>query len=166
MCLRHILFCISIMANLSLCGLDFLNLCALGTFYLAPLSWWISLYIGQIFLTHKSQVHFILCLYCGGFLLYRSDFSDSCASSIFLSCAFIMIDFSLCELSFFDSHTSGISYLVPLPWWISLYIGRVFLTHASRAYFILCSIMINFSLRRLGFLDSCAFSIFYLVLSS
>lgn len=46
----------------------------LDIFCSVSLSWWISFRTDQVFLTHASQMHLVLCLHCDRFLIMRVEF--------------------------------------------------------------------------------------------
>lgn len=133
MCLRHILSCFIIVMNFSLCGLGFLDSCALGTFYFMPPSWCIYLHMGEFFwLMHLRHIYLVPPLWRISFQI--GWFSQFMYFKHILSCASIMINFFLYELGFPNSCVSDIFYLVPPLWQISLYVSLVFPTYASSTF--------------------------------
>lgn len=111
-CLGHILAYAFTMADFSRHRSSFPNSYALGTFCHMSSSRWISLGASQVFSTNMPRANFILRLRHNGFSWYGLGYPDSHASCIFC--------------------------LTLSPWWISLSKGWIFLTHMSRAHFVLC----------------------------
>lgn len=73
---------------------------------------WISLYIGQVFLTHMLWVYFASCFHHDWFLLIRIEFSQLTFHGHILPYASIIFVFSSCVSSFLDTWVSGIFCLV------------------------------------------------------